>query len=71
MDTLIIGKSVGNPAAAEFYDGSRGIIVPRTNGFLAKNIKLYNFGANQILVESCSQCGNSKFWVTGGKNSHF
>lgn len=51
-NALIVGKSIGNPITKTA--GSRALIVPRTNGFLASNIKLYNFGSDTALIESCS-----------------
>ena len=47
------------------------MVVPRTNGFLAKNIRIHNYGSNAALIESCSVCWNMKLWVTGGKNTQF
>jgi hypothetical protein len=70
-NALIIGKSNGNANSDDYYDGSRALVVPRTNGFLAKNIRLYNFGSNTALIESCSVCWNVKLWVQGGKNTKF
>jgi hypothetical protein len=34
-NALIVGKSNENAAAESYYDNSRGLIVPRTNGFMA------------------------------------
>jgi hypothetical protein len=68
-NALIVGKSFGNANPDEYYNGARALVVPRTNGFLAKNIKIYNFGSNTALIESCSVCWNMKMWVTGGKNT--
>jgi hypothetical protein len=68
---LIVGKSLGNPSADDYYAGSRAMVVPRTNGFLAKNIRIHNYGSNAALIESCSVCWNMKLWVTGGKNTQF
>ena len=45
------------------------MVVPRTNGFLAKNIRIHNYGSNSALIESCSVCWNMKLWVQGGKNT--
>lgn len=62
-NALIIGQSLGNPSSNEYYDGSRALVVPRTNGFLAKNIRIHNFGSNSAIIESCSVCWSFKLWV--------
>lgn len=47
---MIVGKSK-NPAPDEdFYHESRGIIAPRTDGFHARNVRLYNFDSDMILL---------------------
>ncbi|CAD8206675.1 unnamed protein product [Paramecium pentaurelia] len=48
-----------------------GLIVPRTNGFLADTVRFANFPGTSTLIESCSACNNYLVWVTGGKNTHF
>lgn len=53
-NALIVGRSNGNANPFDYYNGTRAIVVPRTNGFLAKNIKIYNYGNNSALIESCS-----------------
>lgn len=40
---MIVGKSSNPEPDDQFYFESRGIIAPRTDGFSAKNIRLYNF----------------------------
>ncbi|CAK63336.1 unnamed protein product (macronuclear) [Paramecium tetraurelia] len=71
-NAVIIGKSNHNANPDDtYYDGSRAMVVPRTNGFLAKNIRIYNYGSNTALIESCSVCWNVKLWVQGGKNTQF
>ncbi|CAD8161606.1 unnamed protein product [Paramecium octaurelia] len=70
-NALIIGKSIYNAQPDAYYQGSRAIIVPRTNGFLAKNIRMFNFGNYSALIESCSTCWHDLMWVQGGKNTHF
>ncbi|CAK78473.1 unnamed protein product (macronuclear) [Paramecium tetraurelia] len=68
----LLGRSNGNANPdITYYDGSRAMVVPRTNGFLAKNIRIYNYGSNSALIESCSVCWNVKLWVQGGKNTQF
>ena len=48
-----------------------GLIVPRTNGFLADTVRFANFQGTSTLNELCSACNNYLVWVTGGKNTHF
>ena len=55
LDTaLIVGHSNGNANPFDYYNNTRAIIAPRTSGFTAKNIKIYNYGNNSALFESCS-----------------
>jgi len=49
-DWLIVGVSQGNPNPDDYYDETRGIIAPRTNGLHVKNIRFYNFKSNMILL---------------------
>jgi hypothetical protein len=68
---LIVGKSRGNSNGNEYYANARAIITPRTDGFIAKNVQIYNFDSNMTLLNSCSFCYHGKVWVTGGKNTKF
>lgn len=68
---LIVGKSSGNAYSDDYYKNAYGIIAPRTNGFLARNVQFYNFDKDMTLLHSCSRCNQMKVWVTGGKTSKF
>ncbi|KAM3144741.1 hypothetical protein pb186bvf_003050 [Paramecium bursaria] len=68
QNALIVGQS-GNADLS--VTGFRALIVPRTNGFTAKNIAAYNFPANSVILQSCSQCEFKDIAVVGGKNTNF
>jgi hypothetical protein len=53
---VIVGKSRGNANPDSFYQGARAIIAPRTDGFYVRDVKIYNFGPNMTLLQSCSLC---------------
>ena len=47
---MIVGKS-NNPETEEnYYQNTRGIITPRTNWFSAKNVRLYNYDKDMVLI---------------------
>jgi hypothetical protein len=71
-DTVIVGISTGNPPTVlSDLDNVRGIITPRTDGLRVEGVTFANFGAKMTPLQSCSQCHNPLFWVTGGKTTFF
>lgn len=74
---IIVGKSTLNNQEEEvtsdpnFYVKSRGIIVPRTDGFVAQKIGFNRFINGVRPLESCSECYHFKKWGQGGKEAHF
>jgi hypothetical protein len=70
---LIVGYSQGNAPSDvdKIYSKARGLIVPRTDRFIAKNIAFHNFGATMTPLQSCSGCKTYKGWVNGGVTTEF
>ena len=56
-DSIIVGRSKNNHASEEFHANAKssGILVPRTDGFRAKNIQFFNFSAGMYIIESSSE----------------
>ena len=46
--------------------GTKGLITPHTDGFIAKNIRMHKFYAGMTLIETCSECYHFKKWNNGG-----
>lgn len=65
---LIVGRSWNYDFTKQsaYYAESRGIITPRTDGFLASGVDFHNFYDAMIPFESCSECYHFKKWVQGG-----
>jgi len=57
-------SSPANGANLTFYNAifPRGMITPRTNGFLANNINFFNYIPNSFLIETCSVCWWMSTW---------
>jgi hypothetical protein len=67
---LIVGQSQGNAnTEANYYNGSIGVITPRTSGFYVKNVRFQNFKTDMVLVGVCSECSTTV--TTSSKNSFF
>lgn len=49
-DWLIVGRSNNNAEEKAYYDETRAIIAPRTNGFYIDNVRVYNFEDNMIIL---------------------
>jgi hypothetical protein len=69
---LIVGQSQGNAnTEANYYNGSIGVITPRTNAFYVKNVRFQNFKKDMVLVNVCSECQHKKNTIASSKNSFF
>jgi len=62
-NSIIVGRSTGNANTLAFHLNSRGVILPRTDGFVVRNVAFNNFGTGMILFESSSENDNVKLWV--------
>jgi hypothetical protein len=49
QNTIIVGQSVTNGPPTTALVGVRGIITPRTDGFMANNIRFYKFPTGTIV----------------------
>lgn len=68
---MIIGKS-GNTDPNIEAASPRGIITPRTENFVVKNVKFYNFNFNDAAaLGSCSHCFHPKSTDSGGRTVKF
>lgn len=70
-NSLIVGKSIGNPADDADLENTRGLITPRTDGFSVENVHFENFEKTMTVFKSCSFCFHFKKWVQGGKLTKF
>ncbi|KAL4508253.1 hypothetical protein ABPG72_003557 [Tetrahymena utriculariae] len=70
-NSLIVGKSLGNPADDSDLVNTRGLITPRTDGFRVENTHFANFDNKMTVFKSCSFCWHFKKWVQGGKLTKF
>lgn len=70
-NSLIVGKSIGNPADDADLENTRGLITPRTDGFKVENVHFANFDKTMTVFKSCSFCFHFKKWVQGGKLTKF
>lgn len=66
---LVIGRSA-NADAMTMQASSRGVIGPRTENFIGKNISFYNFDVNQMAaLGSCSHCYFDATTDSGGRTT--
>lgn len=70
-NSIIVGKTLGNAATDGELNLTRGLITPRTDGFLADNVHFANFDGTMTVFKSISFGFHFKKWVTGGKLSRF
>ncbi|EAR99597.2 IPT/TIG domain protein (macronuclear) [Tetrahymena thermophila SB210] len=70
-NSLIVGKSLGNPADDSDLENTRGLITPRTDGFRVESTHFANFDKKMTVFKSCSFCWHFKKWVQGGKLTKF
>ncbi len=73
VNAIIIGFSQSNHEdnIENAYFNTRGLITPRSDGFMAQNITFYNFDFTMTPLQSCSQCSNPKLWTNNPKTSVF
>lgn len=62
-NSLIVGKSLGNPADDSDLENTRGLITPRTDGFRVESTHFANFDKKMTVFKSCSFCWHFKKWV--------
>ena len=70
---IIVGKTGNVDSDDSRYRNSVGMITPRTDFFLVKNVSFYNFNSSlgMAAIKSCSKCWHPKLKITGGKITKF
>jgi phosphatidate phosphatase PAH1 len=66
----IVGRSHNNPNEYPILN-TIAFKAPRTNGFLARNIQIYNFESTMTMVLGMQMNNDMKTWVQGGKQSNY
>jgi hypothetical protein len=63
IDTwVIVGRSQNNPNEVPILN-SYAVIAPRTDGFLARNVAVFNFESTMTVVQALSNNDQEKLWV--------
>lgn len=68
-DSVIIGKSSINGEVVDYETSA--ILTPRTDGFYANNVEIYNMPNHTNIIESSSENSNFKLWTQGGYENKF
>lgn len=63
-NSLIVGKSANGGEAIDYKTSA--IIVPRTNGFKASFLSIFNFESGTSIIESSSENQHYQYWTQGG-----
>ena len=69
----LVGMTNENAGNSTLYEQGmvRGLITPRVDNFLARNVHFYNYGSEMSAIETCSHCEYSSATDAGARTSFF